>query len=227
MDNKTYKVQDILKWFKQFNNELIKINSKNKEFEINIDERAVPHLLGLQYMKLKTENVPIKGKRLVNFIETNNLSDQDVIAYVNFNNDNKTNDVVNRINTFKYFFENLDKGVIYEQTNQFTNIKSTFLIVQTKDNMFLHLGIKQDEIGDTISEFNVDVKTRDILETYFAREDDKYFSNSKLFEPILSIERFNEVDNQYEKFSFNDKTRKKLEDEDIPWNTKENIDLER
>lgn len=229
MDNKTYKVQETLKWFKQFDNELIKINSKNKEFEIKIDERALPHLLGLHYMKLKNENAPIKGKRLINFIEINNLSDQNILTYVNFYNDNKTNDVVNRINTFKDFFENLENGVIYEQINPFTNIKSSFLIVQTRDNMFLHLGIKQDEFGDTISEFNVDTKTRDILETYFAREDDKYFKNSKFFEPIVSIERFNELDNKYETFSFNDKTREKLEEEheNISWGIKNNVDFER
>lgn len=45
MNNKTHKVQSILKEFGKYNMNLL-IETKNKNFEINFNKYVIPHLLG-------------------------------------------------------------------------------------------------------------------------------------------------------------------------------------
>ena len=47
---KTYKVQEIFDWYKKFENIDIKIQGNTKEFDIEIRDKYLPHLLGLQYI---------------------------------------------------------------------------------------------------------------------------------------------------------------------------------
>lgn len=137
---KTYHVQNIFKWYEQFNNIDIKISGETKEFELSINRRSLPHLSGLQYINpIGTKK--INGRELYTYVQKNNLSDEEIFGLVfRRNGVTKINDVANRINTFKSFMENLENAYIYENTNTYTKIKSNYLIVQTKDNNFLHLG---------------------------------------------------------------------------------------
>ena len=59
------------------------------------------------------------------------------------------------------------KGVIVEKTYSNTTIKSDYFIVQSKGNNFLHLGIKQENMGSFINGFDVIPKKDSWLETYF------------------------------------------------------------
>jgi hypothetical protein len=43
-----YKVQKIFKWFEQFDKSDIKIKGQTKEFDIELGNKYLPHLLGLQ-----------------------------------------------------------------------------------------------------------------------------------------------------------------------------------
>ena len=67
-----YKVQKIFKWFEQFDKSDIKIKGQTKEFDIEIRDKYLPHLLGLQY--INSNNNIIKRKRLYSYIKDNNLS---------------------------------------------------------------------------------------------------------------------------------------------------------
>ncbi|MCI6272130.1 MAG: PBECR4 domain-containing protein [Erysipelotrichaceae bacterium] len=203
-----YKVQEILKWYKQFNNTDIKISGESKSFDININNRSLPHLLGLHYINTKEHQ--IKGRGLYDYIIYNNLSDEEIYRRISSNNAFKINDVANRINTFKEFMENLENGYIYEQTNKYTNLKSSHLIVQTKDNKYLHLGIARENVGDFISDYIVDDSINAYLETYFERKDKEYFKDSKIFEKVKSIERYNDK-GELEPFSFRQEKNLDLE----------------
>ena len=213
-NEKTYKIQEIIKWYKKFNNDIIKIKSKNKEFEINVDKRGLPHLLGLQYANITFENstIRLKGDKLLNNIVNNNLSDQEILYRVKFYNENKLNNVANRIYTFNHFMENLEKGFIMEQTNKYTKIKSNYLIIQTKDNVFLQLGIKNENYTDLIVDYEIDDKTKEIFETYFLENDNRYVRNSKICEQIESIKKYNEQQEEYLPFSFDTEKQAKLDE---------------
>ncbi|RRD40365.1 hypothetical protein EII29_02480 [Leptotrichia sp. OH3620_COT-345] len=209
MREQSYKVQEIFKWFSKYDKEDICIKSKSKEFFIEINNKSLPHLLGLQYINdNESKHGVLKGQRLYNKINEENLSDQDIYDLIAEHNANKIDSVANRINTFKEFMENLENGYIFEQTNQYTQIKSNYLVVQTKNNQFLHLGIRKEEYGDIITEFEVDNRTKDILETYFAREDINYFENSRIFEKITEISKYNDKTKKYELFSFKEDKEK-------------------
>ena len=77
---RTYKVQEILNWYKKFENIDIKIQGNTKEFDIEIRDKYLPHLLGLQYINSNDSN--IRGKRLYSYIKDNNLSDQEILSRV-------------------------------------------------------------------------------------------------------------------------------------------------
>lgn len=60
LKEKTYKVQEIFDWYKKFENIDIKIQGNTKEFDIEIRNKYLPHLLGLQYINSNKNN--IRGK---------------------------------------------------------------------------------------------------------------------------------------------------------------------
>lgn len=43
----SYKVQETFEWFEQFNKINIKIKGETKEFNIELENKNLPHLLGL------------------------------------------------------------------------------------------------------------------------------------------------------------------------------------
>ncbi len=97
------------------------------------------------------------------------------------------------------------------------------MIVQSKGEEFLHLGIKQNQIAS----FDIIPKKDSWLETYFSRDDIKYFQNSKIIEEIKGLYKYNEEKERFETFTFNDKKiekskEKKGDDFTIPKKTKVN-----
>ena len=131
---KTYKVQELFEWYKKFENMDIKIQGNTKEFDIEIRDKYLPHLLGLQY--INSNNNIIKGKRLYSYIKDNNLSDQEILNRVEQNyGPGKRKDISNRIETFPEFLKNLEEGIIVEKTLD-TKMNVNYLIIQNKDDEF-------------------------------------------------------------------------------------------
>ena len=180
------KVQEIIKWWNKFNNMNIKISGIKKEFYLSLSKQILPHLLGLHY--INSNNESLKGIRLYNHIKKNRISDRELYSLIQKHNPDYLDNVRDRITNFKAFMENLEKGRIVEMTNSNTRIKSNYLIVQTEDNYIMQLGVK-------------DIGYEDVFETFFIRQDNDYFKNTSLNEPIISIQRYNE-NGELEKFSF-------------------------
>ena len=106
--------------------------------------------------------------------------------------------VKSRIETFQEFMENIEKAYILEKTYLNTTIKSNYLIVQSKGEKFLHLGIKQNQIAS----FDIISKKDSWLETYFSRNNITYFQDSKIIEEIKGLYKYNEDKQEFEKFTF-------------------------
>ena len=157
LKEKTYKVQEIFDWYKKFENIDIKIQGNTKEFDIEIRNKYLPHLLGLQYINSNENN--IRGKRLYSYIKDNNLSDQEILSRVEQNyGPGKRRDIYNRIETFQNFFKNLEEGIIVEKTLA-TKMNVNYLIIQNKDDEFYHLGILSGSNGALLVDFeNVEDK---------------------------------------------------------------------
>ena len=200
-----YKVQKIFEWFKQFDKNDIKIKGETKEFDIELGNKYLPHLLGLQYMNDSSSS--IRGYALYKYIEKNNFSDKEILEKVKNNNPRMEEAVKNRIETFQEFMENIENAFIVERSipDSKTNIKSNYFIVQSKGNDFLHLGIKQENIGSFISEFDITPKKDSWLETYFSRNNITYFQDSKIIEEIKGLYKYNEDKQEFEKFAFTGK----------------------
>ena len=200
-----HKVQKIFEWFKQFNKIDIKIQGETKEFDIELGNKYLPHLLGLQYMNDSSSS--IRGYALYKYIEKNNFSDKEILEKVKNNNPHMEEAVKNRIETFQEFMENIENAFIVEKSipDSKTNIKSNYFIVQSKGNDFLHLGIKQENIGSFISEFDITPKKDSWLETYFSRNNITYFQDSKIIEEIKGLYKYNEDKQEFEKFAFTGK----------------------
>ena len=200
-----HKVQKIFEWFKQFNKIDIKIQGETKEFDIELGNKYLPHLLGLQYMNDSSSS--IRGYALYKYIEKNNFSDKEILEKVKNNNPHMEEAVKNRIETFQEFMENIENAFIVERSipDSKTNIKSNYFIVQSKGNDFLHLGIKQENIGSFISEFDITPKKDSWLETYFSRNNITYFQDSKNIEEIKGLYKYNEDKQEFEKFAFTGK----------------------
>ncbi|WP_336184481.1 PBECR4 domain-containing protein [Fusobacterium polymorphum] len=112
---KTYRVQEIFNWYKKFENTELRIKGTTKEFDIEIRDKYLPHLLGLQYINDVNSN--IKGKRLYSYVKDNNLSDQEILDRIEQNyGPGKREDISNRIETFPDFLKNLENGIIVEKT---------------------------------------------------------------------------------------------------------------
>ena len=166
----------------------------------------------------------LSGREIYNLVKNNKLSDQEIYDKVNTNNAEKLTNVKDRIENFQEFVENLEKSFIVEQTNSNTKIESNYLMIQSKDNLILHLGIRQGKIEDTIEDFSV-FKKDSYMETFLVREDFNYFEKSKIIEEVKGIYKYNDEKERFETFTFNDKRIEKSREEDftIPKKAKENI----
>lgn len=203
-----YTVQNIFRWFNKFDKKDIRIQGKTKEFEIEIRNHYLVHLLGLQYINSNTK--AMSGRMLYNYIQVNNLSNEDILSLVKKNNPNKFKSVTKRIDTFQNFLEELENSYIVEKTNKSTQIKSNYLVIQLKNNLIMHLGINKNEMGDSIESFEIIPKKNSYLETYFLQKNDKYYHNSNVYEKVIKIEKYDEREKEYVPFSFDDEKNKSL-----------------
>lgn len=201
------KIKEILDWYNQFNNTDIVIKTKTKEFNFEIRNKYLPHLLGLQYSSINK----LRGVRLYSFVY--NKTEKELYNLIKINNENRLEDVKLRINNFKYFMENLDKAIIYEKTNETTKTKSNFFMVKTEKNKYLQLGVvKNDDLTD-------------YLETFFVRKDNLYFKNSNLSEKVESVEKYDMLKNKFVPFSFDEIKNEMLNSVEYGLNENENIKL--
>lgn len=171
--NKTNRISNILNWFDHFDKSEVLIKTKTREFEIELKNRNIPHLLGLHY----SSSVPLKGRRLYGAIK--NMSDDNIYKNIERHNPNKLDLVKSRVENFQYFMENLETAILYEQTHPETKIKSEFLLVDTNDGNYLQLGLANNGIED-------------YLETFIVRKDDSYFKDSQIKEQVEGLYRLDE-----------------------------------
>ncbi|WP_288867335.1 PBECR4 domain-containing protein [uncultured Sneathia sp.] len=212
MNNKTYKVQSILKEFGKYNMNLL-IETKNKNFEINFNKYVIPHLLGLQYMGEKK----LKGYECLRIVKRYNLSDQEILNIVEKNDNskyhNQRDSVEKRINTFEEFMKNLEKGILVEKDPK-RGIEVNYFLIQNKEKEIMHLGIMSSDNGALLVEYDTLTKNeKDILKTYLIEyNNDKYFKNTNIFEKVKSIKVFNEQQEEYLPFSFDTEKQAKLDE---------------
>lgn len=173
MEN-TKTIKDILDWFSHYNKYDVIIKTASKEFEIEMKDRNLPHLLGLHYSSAK----PLKGRRLLNAVK--NLSDDDIYRNIEKYNPNRLEMVKARVNHFKYFMENLENAYLYEQSHSGSKIKSDFLLVDMEDGSYLHLGIGNNGLED-------------YLETFIVHHDDTYIKESQIKEQVEGLYRLDEL----------------------------------
>lgn len=187
-------IQNILNWYNNFNNKTINIVGLEKEFTIDIDNKNLAHLLGLQYI---TNTGSIKGRRLYNFIKNSNLSDEQIYRRIASINPSKLSSVRDRVDNIVGFLKNLHNAKIYEMTNVNSRIKSKFLGVDISDASFRMLGIASTDYED-------------YLETFLVRTDNLYFRNSQIEDPVISITEILE-DGSEKMFSFDENRQLKLD----------------
>ena len=219
MEEKTYKAQEVMKWFKKFDKKNILIKGNSIEFDIEINVKGCPHLLGLQYIN-KNKNV-IKGKDLINYIRKHNLSDQEILKSVKENHPIRFESVKSRIETFRYFMENLENGIIVENTHPNTKINVENFIIQFKSenrkNEVLHLGINRgiyyDEFVFDETEYNFNKR----LETYIKEHDNRYYDKTSLYEKIEGIHLVEEEKTRL--FSFDEEKDRKYREKEALGNS--------
>lgn len=213
MAEKTYKVQEIFKWFDNFDDTDIHIKGETKEFDIELRNKYLPHLLGLQYINPNNNGVKVRG--LYSYIRDNYLSDQEILTRVEkYYSIGKRENVENRINSLPNFLKNLENGIITEKTFK-SEMGVNYLIIQSSEGNFYHLGILSSSNGAMLVDFeNIeDTREKDLLKTYFVENNKDYFKDSKIFELINSIEKYDEKSKKYIPFSFDEEKNKKLLEE--------------
>lgn len=203
-----YKVQEIFEWFSQFNKNDIRIEGETKIFDIELTNKVLPHLLGLHYVNKNYRDT--RAFEIYKFIKKENLSDKEILELIKKNNLDKLENVKNRINTIREFLENIEHAHIVEKTNTNSQIKSNYLIIQSKNNMNLHLAIDKTEMGDAIKSFEVIPQKSNYLETYIVQGNNNYFKNSKIHEKIKGIYKYNEKTEEFETFTFKGKEIKRM-----------------
>ena len=146
----------------------------------------------------------------------NNLSDQEILNIVEKNDNSKYHDqkdnVEKRINTFEMFMKNLEKGIVVEKTLP-TQMIVNYLIIQTKEGNYHHLGILSGDNGALLESYdNLEKDIKDIMKTYFVEDNKDYYNKSKIFENITNISYYNEQQEEYLPFSFDIEKQSKLDE---------------
>ena len=219
MEEKTYKAQETMKWFKKFDKKNILIRGKLIEFDIEINIKGCPHLLGLHYMVKEPKK--IRGKDLINYIIKHNLSDQEILKRVEKYHKYFLDSVEERINSFKYFMENLEKGIIVENTHPSTKINVENFIIQFKldntKNEVLHLGVTRGIYYDEFVFDETEYKFNKHLETYIKEKDNRYYKKTRLYEKIEGIYLIEEE--RTRPFSFDEEKDRKYREKEALGNS--------
>lgn len=203
------KIKNIIKWFENFDNKNIKIVGLENEFQIKLNINALPHLLGLHYINKNYRKT--SGRDLLSYLKRAEVSDDEILKKVELNNKSQFMRVQARINNIVPFLKNLQNSTIFEMTNKSTNIKSNFLGVDLDNSNYRMLGI-------------VSTPYDNYLETFLIQDNDLYFRNSKIEDPVISITEFLE-DGKEKLFSFDEDRQLKLDKISQSLNIDEHRDL--
>ena len=182
-EKKSYEIQNLIRYFKRFNKEVIKIEGETKEFNLVLLNGNFAHLMGLHYMYKEPNEV--YGGKVIGDIEKLKLSDQDIYSRIETNNIKILDKVKDRIESIKYILENLEKTTNTDNSD----LKSNYLMIKMKDNKYLQLGVVHLE-GHS-----------DYFETYLINNDNYHFKDTVIEEGVKGIWR--ETEEGYEPFSFN------------------------
>ena len=196
------KIKEIYNWYKEFNNKEIVIQTENKNLEIKINNKALPHLLGIHYIGVKNK-IPVR--ELIHKIKT--LHDEDIFKEIFINNPNTISSVKNRINNFEEFMKNLENAILVENTYDST-LKSQHFFIQTKENKILHLGLIDAGYSDIPVEF--DVIDKKYLETFIQEKTNKRYKDTQIVEHVKNIYEY--VNDELKYFSFDIEKQEKLEE---------------
>lgn len=189
------KIKNIIKWFENFDNKNIKIVGLENEFQIKLNINALPHLLGLHYINKNYRKT--SGRDLLSYLKRAEVSDDEILKKVELNNKSQFMRVQARINNIVPFLKNLQNSTIFEMTNKSTNIKSNFLGVDLDNSNYRMLGI-------------VSTPYDNYLETFLIQDNDLYFRNSKIEDPVISITEIL-ADGKEKLFSFDENRQLKLD----------------
>lgn len=203
------KIKNIIKWFENFDNKNIKIVGLENEFQIKLNINALPHLLGLHYINKNYRKT--SGRDLLSYLKRAEVSDDEILKKVELNNKSQFMRVQARINNIVPFLKNLQNSTIFEMTNKSTNIKSNFLGVDLDNSNYRMLGI-------------VSTPYDNYLETFLIQDNDLYFRNSKIEDPVISIIEILE-DGKEKLFSFDEDRQLKLDKISQSLNIDEHRDL--
>lgn len=203
------KIKNIIKWFENFDNKNIKIVGLENEFQIKLNINALPHLLGLHYINKNYRKT--SGRDLLSYLNRAEVSDDEILKKVELNNKSQFMRVQARINNIVPFLKNLQNSTIFEMTNKSTNIKSNFLGVDLDNSNYRMLGI-------------VSTPYDNYLETFLIQDNDLYFRNSKIEDPVISITEILE-DGKEKLFSFDEDRQLKLDKISQSLNIDEHRDL--
>lgn len=203
------KIKNIIKWFENFDNKNIKIVGLENEFQIKLNINALPHLLGLHYVNKNYRKT--SGRDLLSYLKRAEVSDDEILKKVELNNKSQFMRVQARINNIVPFLKNLQNSTIFEMTNKSTNIKSNFLGVDLDNSNYRMLGI-------------VSTPYDNYLETFLIQDNDLYFRNSKIEDPVISITEILE-DGKEKLFSFDEDRQLKLDKISQSLNIDEHRDL--
>lgn len=189
------KIKNIIKWFENYDNKNIKIVGLENEFQIKLNINALPHLLGLHYINKNYRKT--SGRDLLSYLKRVEVSDNEILKKIELNNKSQFMRVQARINNIVPFLKNLQNSTIFEMTNKSTNIKSNFLGVDLDNSNYRMLGI-------------VSTPYDNYLETFLIQDNDLYFRNSKIADPVISITEILE-DGSEKLFSFDEDRQLKLD----------------
>lgn len=191
----SYYVNDLYKWFSQFDNRTIKIKGESTNFEIELNKKSLLHLIGAHYISKNPKH--LRGSDLVNKVIKNNYDDQEIVGSILKNNPQMVGSFRSRLNNLKPFLEDLENARIVEMTKSNTKLKSDYLALQTKNNRVLLLAL-----GSNYYE--------DYFETFIVRQDDLYFKNTTINEPVKSITEILD-DGTEVPFSFSEEKQKQYQ----------------
>lgn len=191
----SYYVNDLYKWFSQFDNRTIKIKGESTNFEIELNKKSLLHLIGVHYISKNPKH--LRGSDLVNKVIKNDYDDQKIVDLILKNNPQMVGSFRSRLNNLKPFLEDLENARIVEMTKSNTKLKSDYLALQTKNNKVLLLAL-----GNNYYE--------DYFETFIVRQDDLYFKNTTINEPIKSITEILD-DGTEVPFSFSEEKQKQYQ----------------
>lgn len=190
------KLKEIFTWWNNFDSKDIVIKSESKEFNVKITKESLSHLLGLHYLRLNKKSREIYDMVLNDELTTDDVHSTIVDEKVKLN-------VTQRIDTFKDFMENLDKAYIVEKTHNNTKLKSQYLAIDEIDGYSRHLGLFATGGIDSIIEYGVDKINDTVLETYIVQDNDNYYQQTTLKEPVEEILFYDEYVGEYRAGSFN------------------------